>query len=456
MGGVDKLGAIKRLRVMNTGFISNALQEYDPGQVDNPQTRRAFTRLLELDFSNHQYRRVASLRFDGATLHFTDTSNADRVSTASSDTHTIWTRDGTEDSFVDPLLRYIPALLILRATEARAAAIWAGEECLSGSKVDLIDFSWNDKTRFRLSIGSDSRQVLRLQGVLPNPLVGDNIVSYEFIGNMIVGGISFPTHTVYSQHGVPFTDIATTRVEVNPIFAEGIFDRPRDYAEVPPASLAHAIGDGVYELSTGGGPDNYVHFFDLGDCVAVFDAPDSADAAHEVSVEVRRVLGDKPIRYVVISHFHDDHAAGVGYYVEIGARIVTTRDNAVVLTRYAHALSMLAGKPASTTKSPTFLFVDGDSLGIPGTDGKSITVYRFNNLPHVKSMLVAYYPSDKTIANSDLYGEFAPFDTNSLLFARWLRSSAAPKIDWIVGGHHRRISEASFQSHAATFKESAE
>lgn len=453
LGGPERLRAIHRLRVSSEGVVSNGLQGYDPADVDVPQTRRPFARTVEFDFEEHRYRRISSLVFDGATLHFTDAYEAGRLWTSSPDSGTIWRREGAEAPFADPLSRYLPPLLVLRAMDIASNATLEGQACLGDAVVDRVDFSWNARTRLRVNIARDTQRILRLEAPVSDPILGSDTVTYDFSGELVAAGISFPQRTIYSRRGQPFTVSSIALVEVDPTFEDRTFSPPDGLVDVPPASPARQIGDGAYEIALGDGTDNYVQFFDLGDSVAIFDAPLSFDVSQHVAAEIERVLGDKPISYVILSHFHDDHAGGVGFYADLGAQIVTTRDSASIITR----LSLGAPREAegAGARAPRFLFVDGSSLRVRGSGGRSIMVYRLTNLPHVRSMLVAYYRPARMIANADLYAEFAPFDVNGLLFARWLARPRAPDVNWIVGGHHRQISRDDLQTRAAAFERAA-
>lgn len=64
----------------------------------------------------------------------------------------------------------------------------------------------------------------------------------------------------------------------------------------------------------------------LNDSVLVVDTESKPSAAHEVIAEIKK-LTDKPVKYVVITHFHGDHAQGIATYEEAwpGVELISTR-----------------------------------------------------------------------------------------------------------------------------------
>ena len=82
---------------------------------------------------------------------------------------------------------------------------------------------------------------------------------------------------------------------------------------------------GVWLL--GGGSHNSV-LVEFRNFVAVVEAPQNDERSHAVVAEVRRLVPNKPIRYVVNTHYHWDHSGGLRGLVAAGAQIVTHERNA--------------------------------------------------------------------------------------------------------------------------------
>jgi flavorubredoxin len=63
------------------------------------------------------------------------------------------------------------------------------------------------------------------------------------------------------------------------------------------------------------------------DYVLVVEAPSSDNASTKVMAAIHEVVPGKPIRYIVPTHFHEDHIGGLRAYLREGATIVTTLGN---------------------------------------------------------------------------------------------------------------------------------
>ena len=84
-------------------------------------------------------------------------------------------------------------------------------------------------------------------------------------------------------------------------------------ATIPPVRVeSQKLADGVYSLGGGSHHSVAVEFRDF---VAVVEAPLNEERSLAVIAEVRKLMPDKPIDYVVNTHHHFDHSGGLRTYV---------------------------------------------------------------------------------------------------------------------------------------------
>lgn len=159
----------------------------------------------------------------------------------------------------------------------------------------------------------------------------------------------------------------------------------------PPDNPIQPIADGVY-LVVGG----YVALVaEFADHVLVFEGGQSEARGQRIIDEVRRVSAGKPIRYVVNSHPHADHTAGLVPFVREGATIVTHANNVDFLNRALSTPRTLLGE---ATLTPTFAGVDGVTVYEDAT--RRVELHHVPNR-HSDGTLVAYLPNEKVLFQAD-------------------------------------------------------
>ena len=67
------------------------------------------------------------------------------------------------------------------------------------------------------------------------------------------------------------------------------------------------------------------------DYIVVIEGPQSEARASAIIAEAKRLIPNKPIRYVVNTHHHFDHASGLRTFVAEGATIVTHQINKPII-----------------------------------------------------------------------------------------------------------------------------
>lgn len=441
LGGESVLNTIERVHVLMEGDVFNGLQGFDPADIDS--TKRIGGAVLEadFDFAGHRYRRRSLQTLPGNI-------NLEAVTYwADGQTVTIYPKGHhssraavAESTVADGLLRQVPTLFAQRALKNIGSATFVGEYSEGNRRVAMVDVSLDLGSRVRAHVDVADGALLAIESWAPDPLIGDDRVFYRFAGERSVDGVAFPERVTVERRGRRYVAFTVGAVAVNPRFDPELFV-PVVSEPLQSESVTAALGGGAYEIRGLEGGVFRIVFFDLGDGVAVFDAPESRARSKAIAAEIHKTVGNKPIKYVIASHFHDDHMAGIGYYVDQGATIVTARANAPVIARYAVADSRVRPDLKAEGKLPSFIYVDGSNMTL-GDPGHAIVIYRLPTCPHAKDMLIVYVPSEKLAVEADLFVELAGTSDASADFVRWLRQPGAPRVDWIVGSHFRKTAVA--------------
>ena len=166
--------------------------------------------------------------------------------------------------------------------------------------------------------------VEKVEAVLSSPVVGDMPVEIRYSDYREFGDVKFPTRIRQSAGGFPAVDFTVTDVRPNaPVdiqVPDAIRQATKPYARVS----SEAAADGVWYV-TGGSHHSVV--IEMKDHVIVVEAPLNDERATAVIAEARRLVPGKPIRAVINSHHHFDHAGGLRAFAAEGIGVITHETN---------------------------------------------------------------------------------------------------------------------------------
>lgn len=155
------------------------------------------------------------------------------------------------------------------------------------------------------------------------------------------------------------------------------------------------IGDGIFLAGDGETRVLYVEFDDHFVAMEAGGLPDYAERTYNA---MRRYMRNKPLRYIIPTHHHDDHAVAVHFYARIGATILTTRDKEGFLRR----LLARAWGEAPPVTNAAFRFIDEPRLVLEDRTNR-LEVHVYQDAPHTENMLVGYLGRNGTLYSCDVF-----------------------------------------------------
>jgi hypothetical protein len=115
----------------------------------------------------------------------------------------------------------------------------------------VIEFSWDDSTRYRLDIDKVDHTVFDLKVLSPDPLVGDDETTIEYLGQQIVGGLPFPKRATSWLRCEKYLDLELSEIRVDGSIDPAKFEVPAGFVENPSKPVATArIDANLYEVSS--------------------------------------------------------------------------------------------------------------------------------------------------------------------------------------------------------------
>ncbi len=199
----------------------------------------------------------------------------------------------------------------------------------NGRKVTVVSFTIG---KYRVNGTINDQNLVELTDTwFPNPLYGDMDYEMRFTKYKNFGGVQFPT-LLHVHQGDPrlnpahnYYEYNVTDVKANvPVTTMAVPDAVRAAVVAPVKVESQKLAEGVWLL--GGGTHNSV-LVEFKDFAAVVEAPQNEARSLAVIEEVNRLAPDKPIKYVVNTHHHFDHAGGLRTYLSQGTTVITHESN---------------------------------------------------------------------------------------------------------------------------------
>ncbi len=252
--------------------------------------------------------------------------------------------------------------------------------------------------------------VTKVETRVEHAVVGDLPVEFEYSNYQNMNGVQVPARIVQRQAGMQTFDASITSATPNPGNLAQLLTLPPPAGGTPAATPAappaptgpppvEKIGDGVFKI---GG--NYMSLaVDMGDHILVVESGQNDARGAAVMAAAKQAIPSKPIRFVVNSHPHFDHAGGLGAAIAEGATILTHRNNEPGLERLLSGPRTLIGDSLSkvTTRRTDVVHAVGDRDVRKGTNGKVVELHLVPN-EHSNGLLAVYLPAEKALWTADI------------------------------------------------------
>jgi len=303
-------------------------------------------------------------------------------------------------TLMDDLMMSVPYAFLKAASAASDTKV--SSKTVGGKKYTVLTFTALNEAP--ASGYLNSQGVLeRVETKIDNNVLGDIPFETTFEGYKDFSGVKFPTHIVQKQGAYPVLDLTLTDVKPNaPVSFEqqakgkGRGGAPPAPGAAPAAATSEKLGEGVY-LILGGYAAIAV---DMTDHIVIIEGPQSDQRAGAIIAEAKRLIPNKPIRYVVNTHSHFDHAGGLRAFVAEGATVITQEINKPYYQKiWANPHTLSPDNLAKNPKKPVFKTVKDKMVLSDGTH--TIELYHQTGYLHHDGMLLVYLPKEKVLLEAD-------------------------------------------------------
>lgn len=282
---------------------------------------------------------------------------------------------------------------VMRAAFANNAT--TTKQTVEGRQMTVISFVEKGKQKV-IAYANDQNAIERVESWYGHPVSGDIKVVTHYGPYRDFAGVKFPTKIIQYQDGLITLDLTVTAVRANPSVN---IEVPEDVRTNPAPVKSEKVADGVWYI-TGG--SHHSGLIEMKDYSIVVEGPQSDLRSNAVMAEVKKLVPNKPIKYLVNTHHHFDHAGGVRAYAAEGATIVTHEINRPYFEKaVVNSHSYSPDKLAQSGKKPLFQTM-GDNMVL--TDGvRTVELYQISGNGHHDGIIMAYLRKEKLLIEADVF-----------------------------------------------------
>ena len=210
-----------------------------------------------------------------------------------------------------------------------------------------------------LSFDAQTNLLTRYGYLYADPVTGDSEIAQTYSGYRTVGKLKLPSGRVLYNSGGVVQETEYTDLQINTRPADSVFQGPDGFEKLaappatPPPPAVSKIAEDVYLLEGLAGGTHNVLFVAFNDHVLVVEAPEQIlynNNSVQALAKIKETVPGKPIKYLVLTHHHSDHAGGFREYVAEGTTIVTTAGTKSFLEKAAATESSLLPKLSSESQ----------------------------------------------------------------------------------------------------------
>lgn len=259
--------------------------------------------------------------------------------------------------------------------------------------------------KFRVKATVDAQNLVeRIEAVAPHAVLGDVPVDIRYSDYKDFSGVKFPTKIKQTIGAYPALELTVSEVQPNVAVDIAVPDpvrqTPTPYARV----TSQMVAEGVWFLS--GGSHNSA-LIEMKDHLILVESPLNDDRAVAVLAEVKNLVANKPIKYVVSTHHHFDHSGGLRGVVADGATVIAHDVNKAFLDKALAAPSTV--NPDRLAKSGKKATVEGMRDKRVLTDGaRTVELIHIAGNTHHAGLIMAYLPKEKLLIEADAYTPLPP------------------------------------------------
>jgi glyoxylase-like metal-dependent hydrolase (beta-lactamase superfamily II) len=420
-GGREALNSINNVSIRLKGESVHRNQSRRPGDLD----RTEYTGELVIDLKNSRAMQTQKGHYPGGF----NWHNGFVVDAGNRTSFDLIRKTSNPPGPVTPAvfranIRWLPQLVLLNVLERAESLRYLGRSEYDKRAFEVIDYVANDGSRLALFIDQETGLLSKYEQIITDRFAGDSVLETRFPEQRKIGNYLVPARRVSTINGEVTNDFGFAEVVFNSELRPETFKVPEGMRAVtfpqPTPVTKHA--EKIYTTSAGG---YNVLFVEFNDHIFVMEAPGTDRVSLQAIDQIKKTIPGKPIKYVAVTHHHDDHAGGIRTYMAEGATLIIVPGEEPFFKKVSTV--NFKADPDSLTRNPRepkFEPIKNGKRVL--TDGTTtVEIYDIGSGPHAEGMLVAYFPAQKMIYQGDLLnrppnGDYPIANDTSIHFLNWI------------------------------------
>jgi glyoxylase-like metal-dependent hydrolase (beta-lactamase superfamily II) len=400
---VAAMGGRQALRSIRTITTDETIRKADGGQGLNPKAPGVVEgwRAVRFDVVGQRINELRTLDITGHQLW-----DQQRFITPTAGTAVFWSTMTKDSIPVASLPRERAAfgrrhlLPLVMSLERRLDAVrLLGRTTVNGNAQDVLAVTDADGVQLSLVVDRKTHLPTRLEQLVIGSSIGDTVEVSSFSDYRRVGALLLPFRRDELRNPDIEWEYRVQRYEIDTPIADTTFNIPPNLTPAAaPLTRMTKLAPDVYLT-----PNSYESVFVVfDDYVVVLEGGGSSAQTRATVARIREVAPGKPIRYVVATHYHDDHLAGLRTYIAEGITIVTTPDakgriEALARARYS---ALVPDSLDLAPRAPVIELVDRDRVFKDARH--EVRLYQIGPTAHVDQILIGYLPAERLLFEGDL------------------------------------------------------
>ena len=366
-------------------------------------------------------------------------------------------------------LRRMPVRVLLTASEAQGLDRTPDEAESGGPSVQVLRYQDAGQT-VELRIDAATHLPASVTYMEDDVTFGDTRNAFVWTDWRDVSGVMLPFSQDKTLNGQLIRQETIQEIENNLSVDSAAFSIPDEVRQAPEPGERmisqwplRRVAMGVSYMFYGGpqdatleevasgiwlakGPGHQTLVVEMADHVMTFEAPLFEERSVEVIAAIKEKFPDKPIRYTMMTHYHQDHSGGIRAFAAEGATIIAHANIIPFVEGVLKAPKTFSPDSLSRMATqPEFVLEGVDSMKEYTDGSRVVQIYPLTN-PHVRDMLALYMPRERITLTADLVtGSFNPssIEDRALAYYAFVKQEGL-NVDRIVRVHGAPLSYREF------------